>query len=339
MMKCIVKEKAAPGNIVLTERPIPEIGDSDILVKVLATALCGSDLHIEEWNEFMARRVKPPMIIGHEFAGEVVKAGSKVTSVKVGDIVSAETHIVCNTCQLCRNGHRHVCLNTSTIGVHRDGSFAQYIAIPAENACVCDPNVSPEILSLMEPLGAAVHTVMEFPVAAKDVAVIGCGPIGTMAVAVAKKVIAIDPNEKRAAMAKELGADYIVNPSVEDPVERVKALTNGLGVDVVLEFSGSVPAIKTSLNYIKLAGRISALGLPSTNVDFDFSEFVYRGLQLHGIAGRLMYQTWEQMNGLLASGLDVSKVVTHVLPMSEFEKGFELMRKGECSKVILKPWE
>jgi len=343
MMKCVIKEKAGAGNLKLTTRPIPEIGDCDILVKVLAAAVCGTDVHIQDWNEWAAKRLTPPSIIGHEFAGEVVKTGKNVKNVKIGDIVSAETHIVCHTCDLCRNGYEHVCYNTSTIGVARDGCFAEYISIPAENAFVCDPKIPIEVLSMMEPLGAAVHAVMEFPVAAKTVAVVGCGPIGTMAVAVAKqvgaaKVIAVEPNEKRAALAVELGADVVVNPIAVDPVEKIKELTGGLGVDVVLEFSGNIYGIKAAIQYLKPEGKLAALGLPSKPIDFDLAEFVYRGLTLKGIAGRLMYQTWEQMKGLLAGGLDVSKVVTHILPLEEYEEGLRLMKAGECSKVILKPF-
>ena len=342
MMKCVVKEKSGPGNLKLTTRPVPKIGDYDILVKVLATAVCGTDVHIQDWNDWAAKRLVPPTIIGHEFAGEAIKIGKNVTNVKVGDIVSAETHIVCNSCDLCRNGNKHVCYNTSTIGVHRDGCFAEYIAFPAENAFVCDPSIPIEVLCMMEPLGAAVHAVMEFPVAAKTIAVAGCGPIGIMAIAVAKKVgaakiIALEPNEKRAKLAIELGADIVVNPITDNPVEKIKSLTNGHGVDVALEFSGNISAIKAAIQYLKPEGKLAALGLPSKPIDFDLSEFVYRGLTLKGIAGRLMYQTWDQMKGLLESGLDISKVATHVLSLDEYEEGLRLMKTGECSKVILKP--
>jgi len=342
MMKCVVKEKTGPGNLKLTTRPIPEIEDYDILVKVLATAVCGTDVHIQEWNDWAAKRVAPPTIIGHEFAGEVVKTGKNVTTVNIGDIVSAETHIVCNSCDLCRSGKEHVCYNTRTIGVHRDGSFAEYIAFPAENAFICDPNIPIEVLSMMEPLGAAVHTVMEFPVTAKKVAVVGCGPIGVMGVAVAKKIgaaqiIAVEPNEKRAKLAAEMGANLVINPIVEDPVKKIKAITGGHGVDIVLEFSGNIPAIKAAIQYLKPEGKLAALGLPSKPLDFDFSEFVYKGITIKGIAGRLMYQTWEQMKGLIESGLDVSSVVTHTLSLDEYEEGLRMMKAGECCKAILKP--
>lgn len=342
-MKCVVKKESGKGRLLLTEQPAPTVGASDILVKVLAAAVCGTDVHIEEWNDWAAKRLHPPVVIGHEFAGEVVAVGKNVTNIKVGDIVSAETHIVCNTCEICRNGHQHVCSDTKVIGVSRDGCFAQYISFPAENAFVCDQNLPVEVLSLMEPFGAAVHACMEFPIASKTVAVAGCGPIGVMAVAVARKigaakVIAVEPNEKRGALAKEMGADVIVNPIACDPVKTIKEMTDGKGVDVLLEISGNIPAIKAALLYLKPEGKIAALGLPSSPIDFDFSEFVYRGLTLKGIAGRKMYETWEQMKGLLANGLDLSKVVTHVLPLERYQEGLDLMRKGECCKTILKPW-
>lgn len=341
-MKCIVKTKAGPGNLELCMRPVPEPGPQDMLVKVLATAICGTDVHIQEWNDFIERRLKPPLIIGHEFAGEVIAVGELVTNVKAGDIVSAETHIVCNSCELCHNGNAHVCYNTRSISLYRDGCFAEYIAMPAENAFVCDPAVPIEVLSILEPFGAAVHGVMEFPVTAKSVAIVGCGPIGAMAVAVAKKAgaakaIAVEPNKMRREMARKMGADAIVNPRAEDPVEAVRALTNGRGVDNVVELSGSIPAIKAAIEYCKPEAKIAAVGLPSHPIEFNFAEFVYRGLTLKGIAGRRMYQTWEQMRGLLASGVDIAPVVTHVLPMEEYEEGLRLMRAGECGKVVLKP--
>ena len=341
-MNCIVKKQAGIGHLVIEKRPIPEIGHRDVLVKVQAAAICGTDIHIQEWNEWAAKRVAIDTIIGHEFAGEVVEIGKDVTSIKVGDIVSAETHIACNTCDLCYNGHKHVCYNTQLIGVTRDGCFAEYISIPAENTIICDPKIPIEILSMMEPLGVAVHAVMEFSVASKSVAVIGCGPIGLMAVAVAKMVgaktiIAVEPNTGRAKQAQLMGAHYAVNPTEEDPVKKIKNLTDGKGVDVILEFSGNIQGIKSALSYCKPEAKIAAVGLPSKPVDFDFAEFVYRGLSLKGIAGRLMYQSWEQAKGLLEAGLDISPVASHVMSMTDFAEGLHLMKDGECVKVILKP--
>ncbi len=342
-MKCVIKEQTGPGHLKLVERSIPKAGPNDVLVKVMATALCGTDAHIQHWNDWAAKRIKPGVIIGHEFAGEVVEVGSEVKTVKVGDIVSAETHIVCNACDLCHNGHEHVCYHTSTIGVARDGCFAEYIAIPAENAFICDPSLSIEVLSMMEPLGAAVHGVMEYPVAAKTVAIIGAGPIGAMAVAVAKQVgasriICLEPNKMRAEMAKKMGADQVIAPLAVDPVEAVKALTpEGRGVDVVIDYSGNSAAVATSIAYSKPEAKIVVVGIASKPVSFDLGEFVYSGKTLKGIAGRLMYKTWEQTRGLLAGGLDVSPVITHVMALEKYQEGLDLMERGECGKVILKP--
>ena len=341
-MHCIVKTAAGPGNIALQKRPIPRPGPRDVLVRIQASAVCGTDVHIEEWNDWAMKRVPPGIIIGHEFAGDVVEVGSDVKTIKVGDIVSAETHIVCNACDLCHNGYEHVCYNTTTIGVHRDGSFAEYIAFPAENAFVCNPKYPVEVLSMMEPFGVAVHGATEFPVAGKAVAVVGCGPIGVMAVAVAKKlgarkVIAVEPNAMRGEMAVRMGADAVVDPLARDPIEAVRGLTGGRGADVVLEFSGNIPGVRAALGYCKPEAKIAAAGLPSRPLEFDLSEFAYRGLTLKGIAGRLMYKTWEDLAGLLDAGVDISPVITHVLPMSEYEEGLRLMRNGECGKVILKP--
>lgn len=341
-MRCIMKEAPGPGNIRLASAPVPVCGENDVLVRVGGAAVCGTDVHIMHWNEWAAKRLSPPMIIGHEFAGEVVERGKNVKHIQLGDIVSAETHIACNTCALCHNDDRHVCPNTRTIGVHRDGCFSEYIAFPAENAFVCDPALPIEVNSLMEPLGVAVHAALEFPLAGKSVAVVGCGPIGLMAVAVAKKigaaqVIAVEPNEMRAKLAMEMGADCVVNPLREDAVTRIKALTGGLGVENAIDFSGNIPAVKAALQYLRPAGRFAAAGLPGRPIDFDFAEFVYRGIQLHGIAGRLMFSNWEQMRGLLAAGLDISKVVTHVMPLEQYEEGLRLMAEGQCGKVILKP--
>ncbi len=342
-MKAVIKEQTGPGHIRLASRPVPEPGPGEVLVKVLAAAICGTDVHINQWDDWAQKRIRPGVVIGHEFAGEVVEVGSGVTGVKAGDIVSAESHIVCNTCEMCHNGYRHVCYNTRLFGVNVDGCFAEYTVLPEENAFVCDPAVPLEISSLMEPLGVAVHGIMEFPVAARTVAIIGCGPIGAMAVAVAKKVgaaqvIALEPNAMRGKMALDMGADHLVNPIEQNPAEAVKALTHGgRGVDVVVDYSGNVGAIRSSLEYCKPEAKVVAVGIPSKPIEFNMGEFVYRGLTMKGIAGRLMYQNWEQMRGLLAGGLDISPVVTHRLPLEDFETGLGLMERGECGKALLMP--
>lgn len=342
-MRCVIKEQAGPGHVKLVTRAVPKPGPREVLAKVLAAAVCGTDVHIKQWDDWSEKRVRPGVIIGHEFAGEVVEVGSGVCGVKAGDIVSAESHIVCNTCEMCRNGHRHVCYNTGLFGVTQNGCFAEYAVLPEENAFVCDPSIPVEVSAMMEPLGVAVHGIMEFPVAGQTVAVIGCGPIGAMGVAVAKKagaarVIALEPNAMRGKMALDMGADHLVNPIEQDPAEAVKALTrDGRGVDIVVDYSGNTRAIAASFHYCKPEARIVVVGMPANPIEFMMNEFVYRGLTMKGIAGRLMYRTWEQTRNFLAAGLDVSAVVTHKLPLDDFAEALGLMERGECGKVLLQP--
>lgn len=341
-MKCVVKAAPGPGNIELVQRPIPAVGPNDVLIKVKAVAVCGTDVHIMDWNDWAAARMNPPSIIGHEFSGEVMARGELVKQVNIGDAVAAETHIVCHTCDLCHNGYEHVCYNTQTIGASRDGALAEYVSIPAENAVVFKKFSSWEVLSMMEPFVAGVHAATQFPVAGKSVAVIGCGPIGCMGVGVVKqcgasKIIAIEPVEHRGAMAMAMGADALINPIKEDVSKAVPAANDGGLIDVVLDFSGNVGAIQSCLTYIKPEGKIAALGLSDKKLTIQLDEFVYRGLTLKGIAGRRMYQDWETAKGLLAGGLDLEKIITHKLPMEEFQKGLDLMKKGECCKCVLIP--
>ncbi len=342
MMKCVVKEQKGDGFVSLTQKPVPEIGDYDVLIRVKAVAICGTDVHIRHWDDYTQKRMNPPTVIGHEYAGEVVKVGKGVTAVNVGDIVNSDSHLVCNSCDLCLNGHTDVCYNTVVIGVHRDGAMAEYISIPESAAVKCDPSMPIEQLALMEPLGVAVHAAMEFPISAKKVAVIGCGPIGCMGVAVARtlgaaKIIAVELNPQRAQMALEMGANAVIDPVKEDVTSKVKELCDGLGVDVVLDFSGNAGAIMTALDYVKPDGYIVCAGLGPKPVTLEWENFVTKGICIKGIYGREIPRTWERMKGLFAAGLDISKVITHVLPLEEFEKGLDLMEKGQCGKVVLKP--
>lgn len=342
-MKCVVKNEPKVGAE-LTSIEIPKIGQNEILVKVLATSICGTDYHIYSWDAWSQKRINPPKIMGHEFAGEVVKVGEKVSKVKVGDIVSAETHIVCGKCALCVTGQAHICTSTKILGVDTHGTFAEYVAIPEDNAWVNDPAIPPEYLCIQEPLGNAVHTVLSGDIIGKTIAVVGCGPIGIMAVAVAKavgaaKVIAIEVNEYRLNLAKEIGADVVINPLEEDVVKRVLEETDSLGVDVVAEISGNPKAIQQALKYIRLGGRMAMLGIPAEDVKLDVANgIIFKGIQIHGIVGRKMYETWYQVKGLLASGnLNLDKVITHKLPLEDYEKGMELMKSGNCGKVVLFP--
>lgn len=342
-MKAISKLEPKVGAT-LIQKEIPGIQPDEILVKILATSICGTDYHIYSWDQWSQNRIKTPQVMGHEFAGEVVEIGSMVKHIKLGDIVSAETHIICNVCELCQTGQGHICKDTKILGVDCDGAFAEYIAIPAANAWLNDPTVPPEYLCIQEPLGNAVHTVMSGPIIAKSIAVVGVGPIGIMAVAVAKavgasKVIAIDVNEYRLGLAKELGADLCLNPMKDDVIKAVLEATDGLGVDVVAEMSGNATAINQALKYLKLGGRMSILGIPNGDVSLDIAnDVVFRGIQIHGITGRRMYDTWYQVKGLIASGnLNLERIVTHKLPLEDFAEGMELMASGNCGKVVLFP--
>lgn len=342
-MKAIVKTAAGPGNLALLSRPIPQAGPGEVLVRVRAAALCGTDLHIKHWNEWAALRMTPPVIIGHEFSGEVVEVGSGVRTVRVGDRVSSESHIACNQCEICREGNRHVCPHTQCIGVHRDGCFAEFISIPEEIAFVYNDSTLPwEQLALMEPFGVVVHGMLEYPPTARTVAILGAGPLGSMGILIAKQagasqIIVLEPNPQRAREALARGADVVVDPLTEDPVSAVKKLTDGYGVHMAVDFSGSIPALSAAVNYLRPEGQLICVALPSKPFSFDLAEFSYRGCVLKGIAGRRMYESWEQMRGLLKGGLDLSSIVSHTLPLSEFETGMDLMEKGACCKCILIP--
>lgn len=344
-MKCVVKTAPGPGNLAYLERPIPQIDSREILVRVKAAAICGTDVHIKHWNEWAERRMSPPVVIGHEFSGEVVEIGSEVRNIHVGDRVSSESHIPCNTCELCREGYRHVCPNTSIIGVHQDGAFAEYIAIPEEIAFVYnDADLPWEQLALMEPFGVAVHGMMEYPLTAKTVALIGAGPLGAMGILLAKqsgasKVIVLELNMERRSMAKKLGADVVIDPTQDDPVAMVKRLTGGLGVHQAVDFSGSISGLSAAVNYVRPEGKLVCVAIPSKPFTFNLAEFSYRGCIIKGIAGRRMYEDWEYMRGLLAGGLNLAPIVSHTLPLNRFAEGLELMEEGKCCKCVLLPTE
>lgn len=340
-MLALVKDKSAPG-ITITRRPIPIIEDDEVLIKVLATAICGTDYHIYSWDAWSQKRVKPPVIMGHELAGEVVEVGKNVTRVKVGDIVSCETHIVCDNCEFCRTGRGHICQHTKIIGVDTDGCFAEYVKIPAKNLIINDPSVDPRYLSIQEPLGNAVHTMLHFDIIGRTVAILGCGPIGLMAVNLAKvvgaaKIIAIEINEYRAKLAKELGADVVINPLTEDIVKRVLEETDGLGVEVLGEFSGNKQAIEQAFKYVRLGGYMSILGIPSKNIEIDLSnDVVFKGITIYGVTGRIMFDTWHQVKGLIRR-LDLDKIVTHTFKLTEIDKAMEVMKSGNSGKIALIP--
>ncbi len=342
-MKALVKNQKDKGAEIQQVK-IPSIGDREVLIKVKATSICGTDVHIYNWDEWSQSRVHPPYVFGHEFAGEVVETGSKVSKVAVGDYVSAETHIVCGHCPQCLTGKYHICENTQIIGVDRDGCFAEYVALPEDNMWKNPADMPVEIASVQEPMGNAVHTVLSGDVVGKSVAIIGCGPIGMMAVGVAKaagasQVIAFDLNDYRLDLANQMGATTIINSSKEDPVERVKELTECHGVDVVCEMSGHPTAINQGFKMVTNGGRVSILSLPTKPVEVDITDdIVFKGITVQGITGRKMFETWQQVSRLLDSKqVDVSPMITHHFSLEDFEKGFDLMNEGKCGKVVLHP--
>lgn len=343
-MQAIVKEKPAPGAT-RAEIPIPRIGPADVLVRVRAATICGTDYHIYAWDAWSRGRVKPPLTVGHEMAGEVVAVGSEVTSVRVGDHVSAETHLVCRTCDRCRNGEYHLCQRTRILGVDTDGAFAEYVALPEWNCWVNDRDLPFELQSIQEPLGNAVHTALAGEIAGQTVAVVGCGPIGIMSVPVARlcgaeAVYAVDVNPYRLELARQLGADLVIDASRQDPAAEIRRVTGGNGCDVVLEMSGNPVAIQQGIQAVRNGGRVSLLGLPTRAVEIDLAnQVIMRGITLQGIVGRRLFKTWFQVRSLMRAGLAdrLAPLVTHRLPLAEIDRGMELMRAGQCGKVVLLP--
>jgi len=343
IMLAVVKPKAAPGAEI-REVKVPVFGANDVLVRVKVASICGTDLHIYEWDRWAQNRIHPPLIPGHEFCGEVVAYGDEVTSVKEGDFVSAEMHVACGKCLQCRTGEAHICQNVKIIGVDTDGAFAEYVVIPESNIWKLDPDIPQEYASILDPLGNAVHTVLAGEIAARTVAITGAGPIGLFAIAVARAVgaatiFAIEVNEHRRSVAKKMKADYVLDPSKEDVRSIIMEKTGGLGVDVVLEMAGHPDAIRTAFDIVRRGGRISLLGLTSKPISLNFSEdIIFKGITVQGINGRRMYQTWYQMTALLKAGkLDLHPVITDRISMKDFSKGMERLKTGEASKILVYP--
>lgn len=341
-MKTLSKIRLEPG-MHWVEKPIPSIKEDEVLVKVLSASVCGTDVHIYTWDTWAQNRIKEPYTMGHELSGRVVEVGQDVTGVKVGDIVTTETHIVCHTCEFCLSHQAHICAHTKVIGVDMDGVFAEYVALPATNLIQCDPTMDHDLLSVQEPLGNAVHTVMTGDIIGKTVAVVGVGPIGILAVDVAKamgasKVIAIDVNPYRLDLALKIGADASIHSLQEDTHKRIHELVGPYGVDVVLEMSGNAHALKQALGYLKPGGRMSILGIPTQEVSLDIGqEIVFKGITIQGITGRRMYETWDQIKVLLKEDkLHLDQIVTHRLDWTDYEEAFKLMESGNCGKVVLR---
>ncbi len=343
-MKAVVKTSPGPGAE-LKEVDIPVTGPDRVLVRVLTTSICGTDFHIYEWNQWAQQRIKNlPQIMGHELCGKVVEVGSDVKHIKVGDIISAETHIACGHCFQCLTGNKHICQNVKIFGVDIDGVFAEYAVVPSANAWVVKEDIPTELISVMEPLGNAIHTVLSGKIAGCTVLVIGCGPVGLMSIAVARTcgatmIIATEINKFRLELAKKVGADIVLDPARVDMVATVLRETQGLGVDVVLEMSGNPEAINQGFKVLRPGGRYSILGIPSKPVQLDLAnDIVFKYATVNGINGRLMFKTWFQTTRFLASHrLNIEPIITHRLSLEEFEKGMELMRSGNCGKILLSP--
>lgn len=340
-MRALCKTGPEPG-FALQHVPIPKIGPSDVLVRVEKVGVCGTDLHIYGWDAWARNRVRPPIVVGHEFMGTVAAVGDAVRLVSVGDRVSAEGHIADGTCFLCRTGEAHICERVQIIGVDHDGAFADYIAMPDTNVWKLDASIPDEFAAVFDPLGNAVHTVMAAGVSARSVAITGVGSIGLMAIPVARAagasaVYAVDVNPAKLALAAKLGADETFLADDPELVKKIKQRTGGDGVDVLLEMSGSGSAIDNGLHMVRNGGRAALLGIPSDAVNINLAErIIFKGLTVLGINGRRMFETWYQTQALVRSGrVDLRPIITHVLPFERFDRAFELMRSGEAAKIVL----
>ena len=341
-MQAVVKAHAAPG-VEFREVPVPVPGPGEVLVRVQAASVCGTDLHIFNWDPWAQGRIKPPLIPGHEFSGAVAGVGRGVTAVTEGDFVSAEMHVACGKCLQCRNGQAHICQHVRILGVDASGAFAGYVLIPETNIWKLSPSIPRDWCSLLDPLGNAVHTVLAGSIAAQTVLVTGCGAIGLFSIAVAKacgaaKVFAFEVNAHRRAVAATMGADLVLDPSEGDVEEQILAATSGTGVDVLLEMSGHPAAIRQGFSLLRTGGRASLLGIPSRPLEIDLArDVIFKGATVQGINGRKMFETWFQMEALLASGkLNLEPVITHRLKLSEFAQAMELLKSGEAIKVVFK---
>jgi threonine 3-dehydrogenase len=342
-MHAIVKETAAPGAS-YQEVQVPAIGPRDVLVKVHTASICGTDLHIFDWDPWSQSRIHPPLVFGHEFCGHVARLGAEVEGRKEGELVSADMHVFCGHCYQCRSGEAHICQNVKILGVDAPGCFAEYVRIPAANVVPLGAGVSTDYGAILDPLGNAVHTVLAGPVAGRSVAVIGCGPIGLMAIAVARAcgaglVMASEVHAHRRGLAKVMGADVVLDPATEDVAARAQALTPGGGVDAALEFSGHPEGVRTAFHVARPGGRVSLLGIPSRAVEVDLTrDIIFKGLTVQGINGRRLFDTWHQMIGLLSQHrLALEPLFTDRLPLRDFAQGVERLRQGTAAKVLLTP--
>jgi threonine 3-dehydrogenase len=343
-MKAWQKSKGEPGAELITTA-IPKPDANEVLLRIRRVSVCGTDLHIYRWDRWAQGRIKPPLIFGHEFVGEVVEAGRLVRDRKAGDLLAVETHIACGHCHLCRRGEAHVCENVEILGLDRDGAFAEYITVPVRNTWPVPVGMSLEHAAALEPLGNAVHTVLAGEIAGCSIAVTGCGPLGLFAISVARAcgagpILATDVNDYRLKLALECGADMAINVRDGDWEEAATDLTHGRGLDVVAEMSGHPDAVVSGMRALRNGGRISLLGLPSQDIKLDLSGLViFKGLTVQGIIGRRMFETWHRMTALLDSGrLDISRAITHVMALSDLQEAMNILESGQAGKIVLVPW-
>jgi threonine 3-dehydrogenase len=338
-VRALVKAKAEPG-IWMQDVPVPEIGPNDVLIKVRKASICGTDIHIWNWDAWSQKTIKVPMVIGHEFMGEIAKLGAEVTGFQVGERVSGEGHITCGHCRNCRAGKRHLCRNTVGLGVNRPGCFAEYVSLPAFNVFRVPKEIPDEIASFFDPLGNAVHTALSFDLVGEDVLITGAGPIGVMAAAIsrhvgARHVVVTDLNPYRLELARKMGATRAVDVRTQTLGDVMQSLGMTEGFDVGMEMSGNDRAFRDLLSFMNHGGRVAILGIPPNEVSIDWNQVIFKGLVLKGVYGREMFETWYKMVAMLQSGLDVAPVVTHRFPAARYAEAFEAMRSGQSGKVIL----
>ncbi len=341
-MKALVKAEAKQG-LRLMDVPVPEITHNEVLIKIVKTAICGTDVHIYNWDEWAQSTIPVPMHIGHEFVGRIEKVGSHVFDFKPGDLVSGEGHLVCGQCRNCLAGRRHLCMDTRGVGVNREGAYAEYLAIPVTNVWYCDDQIPLDILACFDPLGNATHTALSFDILGEDVLITGAGPIGCMAAAISKHagarhVVVTDINPYRLELARKAGATLALDVTRQSVEDAQKTLDMKEGFDVAMEMSGNPAALGTILNNMCHGGKIAMLGIMPDKTQIDWNKVVFNMLTIKGIYGREMYETWYKMTSMIQSGLDISNLITHKFHYTEFEKGFEAMRSGNSGKVIL-DWE
>jgi threonine 3-dehydrogenase len=338
-VKALVKSRAERG-LWLEDVPEPSIGINDVLVRVRYSGICGTDVHIFQWDEWAQRTIPVPMVIGHEFVGQIASVGSNVNDFYPGDIVSGEGHVVCGRCRNCLAGRRHLCAQTQGVGVNRPGGFAEYISLPMTNIWRHDPKINQEVAAIFDPFGNAVHTALSFPVLGEDVLITGAGPIGIMAIPVvrhagARHVVVTDMNPFRLDLARKMGATVAVNPT-ETPIAEVqKQLGMQEGFDVGLEMSGNSQALRDMIANMSHGGKIAVLGIPAKEMAIDLRQVIFNMITIKGIYGREMYETWYKMSVMLESGVDISPVITHRFPYYDFQKGFDAMISGQTGKVVL----